>query len=160
YTSTDSGVTWTPRESNRGWHAVASSADGTKLVAGGDGGGGTGAERSYTSSACGGGWTAGDGSREWGGFAAFVDGHRVVAVADGGEKIYTSVGASIFAGASGTASGFQYLGNNVWQAVVEASAASAGSVAATNLTGTISDAQIPNLDAAKITSGTMADARL
>ena len=34
YTSTDSGVTWTPRESDKNWGAVASSADGTKLVAG------------------------------------------------------------------------------------------------------------------------------
>ncbi len=33
YTSTDSGVTWTARESNRNWRSVASSSDGTKLVA-------------------------------------------------------------------------------------------------------------------------------
>ena len=33
YTSTDSGITWTPRESNRRWYGVASSADGNKLVA-------------------------------------------------------------------------------------------------------------------------------
>ncbi len=33
YTSTDSGVKWTPRESTRDWIAVASSADGNKLVA-------------------------------------------------------------------------------------------------------------------------------
>ena len=33
YTSTDSGVSRTPRESNRSWYAVASSADGSKLVA-------------------------------------------------------------------------------------------------------------------------------
>ena len=32
-TSTDSGVTWTARESNRLWSSVASSADGTRLVA-------------------------------------------------------------------------------------------------------------------------------
>jgi hypothetical protein len=34
YTSTDGGVSWTPRESNRSWQCVASSADGTRLVAG------------------------------------------------------------------------------------------------------------------------------
>jgi len=34
YTSTDSGVSWTPRESSRAWVAIASSADGNKLVAG------------------------------------------------------------------------------------------------------------------------------
>ena len=33
YTSTDSGVSWTPRESSRNWFSVASSADGSKLVA-------------------------------------------------------------------------------------------------------------------------------
>jgi hypothetical protein len=33
YTSSDSGVTWIPRDSNRSWTAVASSLDGTKLVA-------------------------------------------------------------------------------------------------------------------------------
>ena len=33
YVSTDSGATWTPRETARNWRAVASSADGTKLVA-------------------------------------------------------------------------------------------------------------------------------
>jgi len=33
YTSTDSGVTWTPRENIRDWLGVASSADGSKLVA-------------------------------------------------------------------------------------------------------------------------------
>jgi ligand-binding sensor protein len=38
YTSTDSGVTWTPQASNRNWFGVASSADGTKLVAVVDGG--------------------------------------------------------------------------------------------------------------------------
>jgi hypothetical protein len=32
YTSTDSGLTWTPRDSIRRWCGVASSADGTKLV--------------------------------------------------------------------------------------------------------------------------------
>ena len=38
YTSTDSGATWTPRDSNRNWFSVASSADGTRLVAVVDGG--------------------------------------------------------------------------------------------------------------------------
>ena len=33
YTSTDSGATWTPSESSGLWQAVASSADGSKLVA-------------------------------------------------------------------------------------------------------------------------------
>ena len=42
YTSTDSGTNWTARESNRSWQGVASSADGTKLVAGVVGGQGQG----------------------------------------------------------------------------------------------------------------------
>ena len=33
YISTDSGVSWTARDSNRQWMSVASSADGNKLVA-------------------------------------------------------------------------------------------------------------------------------
>jgi hypothetical protein len=33
YISTDSGVTWTPRDSSRAWHSIASSADGTRFVA-------------------------------------------------------------------------------------------------------------------------------
>ncbi|MBI4745297.1 MAG: hypothetical protein HY786_01820 [Deltaproteobacteria bacterium] len=33
YTSTDSGLTWTARDSSRTWYSVASSSDGTKLVA-------------------------------------------------------------------------------------------------------------------------------
>ena len=33
YTSTDSGGTWSPRDTSRAWYAVASSADGSKLVA-------------------------------------------------------------------------------------------------------------------------------
>ena len=33
YISTDSGVTWTARDSSRYWYGVASSADGSKLVA-------------------------------------------------------------------------------------------------------------------------------
>jgi photosystem II stability/assembly factor-like uncharacterized protein len=33
YTSSDSGTTWTQRGTQREWESVASSADGTKLVA-------------------------------------------------------------------------------------------------------------------------------
>jgi len=45
YTSMDSGVTWTPQDSNRSWSSVTSSADGSKLVAGVSNGG-----QIYTSS--------------------------------------------------------------------------------------------------------------
>jgi hypothetical protein len=54
YTSIDSGVTWTPRDSDRDWYCVASSSDGTKLVAGLNGGSGgqiyTSSPQLYTSS--------------------------------------------------------------------------------------------------------------
>jgi len=33
-TSADSGITWVPRDNTRNWYSVASSSDGTKLVAG------------------------------------------------------------------------------------------------------------------------------
>jgi hypothetical protein len=33
YTSTDSGATWTARDSNRNWHGLAMSADGSRLAA-------------------------------------------------------------------------------------------------------------------------------
>ena len=154
FTSIDSGTNWTARENNRFWYSVASSADGSKLVAGVAGG------LIYTSTDSGVSWTGGqNSSKNWQAVASSADGSKLVAVTIN-DQIYTSdtsFSASLFAGASGTASGFQYLGNNVWQAVVEASA---GSVAAANLTGTLTAAQIPNLDAAKIVSGTLDDARL
>jgi hypothetical protein len=60
YTSGDSGTTWTPHDSNRDWAAVASSADGTKLVAAVNGG------RIYTSSDSGATWTPREsGSVSW-----------------------------------------------------------------------------------------------
>jgi hypothetical protein len=33
YTSSNSGATWTPRDANRSWQGIASSADGTRLAA-------------------------------------------------------------------------------------------------------------------------------
>ena len=54
YTSTDSGVNWTARESNRNWYSVASSADGTRLVAVVNGG------QIYTSTDSGMNWTPRD----------------------------------------------------------------------------------------------------
>jgi photosystem II stability/assembly factor-like uncharacterized protein len=77
------GVSWTPRESNRNWVSVASSADASKLVAPVSGG------PIYTSSDGGKTWTARDENRGWGSVASSADGSKLVAVVSGG-RIYTS----------------------------------------------------------------------
>ena len=139
YTSTDSGVTWTARESNRNWIRVASSADGTKLIASVAFG-----DQLYTSTDSGVTWTARESNRNWGGVASSADGTKLIAGVAGGQ-LYTSTGSSIsnpLAGVAGTTVGLQYIGNNQWQALTEAAAASANSVAAANITGTIAGPQI------------------
>ncbi|MGP8220618.1 MAG: WD40/YVTN/BNR-like repeat-containing protein [Limisphaerales bacterium] len=89
YTSTDSGVTWashtsSPLSSSMNWSSVASSADGTKLVA---------AVRSgqiYISSNSGSSWTAqGPNGLLWISVASSSDGTKLVAVENNGQ-IYTS----------------------------------------------------------------------
>ena len=86
YTSTDSGVTWIPRDTNRNWTSVASSADGTKLAAT------TCCSTAiYTSVDSGVNWTPREsGNRDWLSIASSADGSRLVAVIYGGQ-IYTSV---------------------------------------------------------------------
>jgi hypothetical protein len=74
---------WAPRESNRLWRSVASSADGTKLVAVVLGG------QIYTSTNSGVTWAARDQNRNWASVASSADGTQLVAVALGGQ-IYTS----------------------------------------------------------------------
>ena len=89
YTSTDSGVTWTPHTSSPlsstlNWSSVASSADGTKLVAAVRGG------QIYISSNSGTGWTAqGPNGLLWTSVASSSDGTKLVAVENNGQ-IYTS----------------------------------------------------------------------
>ncbi|MBI5775646.1 MAG: hypothetical protein HZA89_18155, partial [Verrucomicrobia bacterium] len=86
------GTTWIARETSRYWYAVASSADGTKLVAldyYGSGGGG----RIYTSTNSGVTWTPRESNRYWVSVASSADGTKLVAVEDGygtGGFIYTS----------------------------------------------------------------------
>ncbi|NBU11450.1 MAG: hypothetical protein EBS84_20975, partial [Proteobacteria bacterium] len=77
--------TWSPRESSRGWCAIASSADGSKLVALDSGG------LIYTSTDFGVTWTpqAGAGARAWNAVASSADGTKLVATANNGQ-IYTS----------------------------------------------------------------------
>ena len=76
-------VSWTPREENRGWQAVASSADGQRLAAVEYGG------RIYTSTDAGETWTARDSDRLWYTIASSADGLHLVAGVPGGQ-LYTS----------------------------------------------------------------------
>jgi sugar lactone lactonase YvrE len=80
YTSSDSGATWTVTSApNVGWGAIASSADGTKLVAAGQLTGSTGSI--YTSSDSGTNWTLTSAPNEnWVSVASSSDGTRLAAV--------------------------------------------------------------------------------
>ncbi|MGA2656455.1 MAG: hypothetical protein ABSH34_02945 [Verrucomicrobiota bacterium] len=101
YTSTDGGATWTAQltDTNRLWRCVASSADGTRLVAGVYGG------QVYTSKDSGATWTAQTtgANRNWWSVASSADGTKLVAVENPG-LIYTSTdsGATWTARMTGT----------------------------------------------------------
>ncbi len=115
YTSTDSGLTWTPRDAARSWQAVASSADGTKLVAV------TQSGQIYTSADSGVTWTPRDAVRMWWSVASSADGSALVAVESGG-RVYTAVPTAIPSTTTGTAGSItggqydalelQYAGSN------------------------------------------------
>ena len=77
------GETWVPRETNRNWWSVASSADGTKLVAGVLNG------PIYTSTDSGVTWIARGISGNWHTIASSADGARLIA-ADHSGLLYTS----------------------------------------------------------------------
>ena len=79
--NTDLPLSWTPHESNRVWQSVASSADGTKLVAANG--------QIYTSADSGATWTPRESSRVWNSVASSADGTKLVAVVTSGQ-IYTS----------------------------------------------------------------------
>ena len=88
FTSSDAGVTWTAQANSgsRKWSAVASSADGNKLVATATGG------RIYTSANAGATWTerAADGLHNWTAVTISDDGQKLSATAGGGGYIYSS----------------------------------------------------------------------
>ena len=88
YTSTDSGATWTPRDSSRKWQSVAMSNDGTKQTAVAWGG------QIYTSTDSGATWTPRDSERNWQGVAMSSNGTIQTAVAYGGQ-IYTSSNSGV-----------------------------------------------------------------
>jgi hypothetical protein len=111
YTSSDSGVSWTARESDRNWFGVASSADGSKLVASVEHG------QLYTSSDSGVSWTARESNRYWWNVASSADGSKLVAVE---WNIYTSI-ATTSPGVGGSISGtstdaieLQYVGDGMF----------------------------------------------
>ena len=101
YISTNSGVTWTARESGRQWSSVASSADGSKLVAAGSGV--VQAGLLYTSTDSGVTWTARmtDSLRYWNSVASSADGTKLVAADYGllfetnGGLLYTSTDSGV-----------------------------------------------------------------
>lgn len=102
YTSTDSGVTWTPRDLLRNWISVASSSDGTTLIAA-EGGG-----HLFVSTDSGISWIQQGVGRGWSAVASSADGTRLVAV-DYGGKIYASVQPlAPTIGTAGYISGDQY----------------------------------------------------
>lgn len=81
--STDSGLTWTARETNRLWSGIACSADGTRLAVTVEGG------QIYVSSDSGATWTAVENARNWTGITCSADGMNLAAVDHGG-FIHTS----------------------------------------------------------------------
>jgi hypothetical protein len=87
-TALPAGTVWTARDSIRSWYAVASSADGNKLVAADVGG------QIYTSTDSGATWTARDSSRNWVSVASSADGTKLVAGVQNGQ-LYTSTDSGL-----------------------------------------------------------------
>jgi photosystem II stability/assembly factor-like uncharacterized protein len=83
------GTVWTPREISRSWEALASSADGTKLVAADIFG------KLYTSTNRGVTWTPRENDRPWQGVASSQDGTKLAAVSGGNGQIYTSTDSGV-----------------------------------------------------------------
>ena len=110
YTSTDGGTNWLPRDSLRYWHSVASSADGSKLVAV------VGIDfifgQIYTSTDSGTNWVPQAITTNWWSVASSADGSWLVAVVKGGQ-IYTSTDSGTNWTARET--------NRVWIAVASSS---------------------------------------
>ncbi len=81
-------ISFTARDSSRSWQGVASSADGSKLVAAVAGG------QLYTSTDFGTNWRARDSNRSWYSVASSADGVKLVAVVNAGQ-IYTSTDSGV-----------------------------------------------------------------
>lgn len=133
YTSADFGVTWTPRSSlpAANWMAMASSADGTKLVVVGPVGVGATASV-YTSVDSGVTWSAQPGApaMNWNSVASSADGTKLVAVG-GGDGQSTSIYTSTDSGVNWTAQNGAPIVS--WQSV--ASSADGAKLVAVNYGG-------------------------
>ena len=108
------GALWLPREGSRSWRQVASSSDGSKLVAMVVNG------LIYTSADSGQTWTPRESARYWYSVASSSDGSKLVAVVASGQ-IYTSTNHGTTPGTTGFISGnqyetitLQYIGNNIF----------------------------------------------
>ncbi len=160
YVSTDFGQTWSARESVRAWQSVASTADGNILVAVVKVG------QVFVSTDAGATWVPRETSRSWTRVAMSSRGTRMVAVAGPG-PICTSVGT--LSGAAGAVGEFQYLADGGWRAVSYAMLDDSGHVplatvpdlpAAKLTSGVLDPARIPSLDASAVASGVLDPARL
>jgi len=117
-TGADSGATWTARltDSNRNWYAVASSGDGSKLVAVVRGG------QIYTSTDSGVTWTPRDSNRMWQSVASSDNGSKLVAAVSS-RQLYASTApttagtAGYLIGGQGAAIELEYIGNNQFLAL-------------------------------------------
>jgi hypothetical protein len=89
YVSTDSGNTWTPKESNRDWRSVAMSADGTKQAAVVYGG------QIYVSTDSGNTWIVKESNRSWCSVAMSADGTKQTAVVQMGQIYISCIGVGI-----------------------------------------------------------------
>jgi hypothetical protein len=98
----DPALVWTGRESVRNWRGLASSANGSNLVAA------AASSFLYTSTNAGATWTSRDSSRNWKAVASSADGTNLVAAVQGG-RLYTSKDA----GATWT----QRENNRLWVSV-------------------------------------------
>lgn len=88
------GVTWTPRESNRYWSSVTSSADGTKLVATVSSTVNSTGGAIYTSVNSGVTWTPRESGKKWFSVASSSDGTKLVAAGQNGVYTSTDSGAT------------------------------------------------------------------
>jgi len=123
YLSSSIGTTWTARDSSRAWTAVASSADGTKLVATVKGG------MIYTSTNSGVTWGVTGASRNWSSVASSADGTKLVAGVGDNSTLTGNLWTSTDSGANWTSR------DSVRQWVSVASSASGTNLVAANYTG-------------------------
>lgn len=103
------GRVWTRRDSARDWNAVASSGDGSKLVATVRGG------QIYTSADSGVSWNAHESNRNWQAVASSADGLKVAAVVGGDSnlgQVYLSADAGLTWTPSATARNWQAIASS------------------------------------------------